>query len=631
MIGIVIAAGYGTRLRPHTESIPKSLIELEHGISIIDYIMKVMGEVGIVEVYIATRGDLKDIFSTKVSSSRIVVVDVIPGDGNLWTLYQAIEKLKEMGIEDDIIVSMSDHVYESSILKNLIKASTRDRDRVLLCLDRSVRGEEAVEGLKVIIDGSAVVLAGKDIPPLTGIDTGLFYIPKKLFIEISNVVKEYGRSATLSNFINILARRGLVGFVDVTGLRWIDVDSVEDLAKARKIYWEIMRRNLIKDSDGIVARYINRRISTRISLFLYKNGIFVDPSIITALVFIIGIAGAVAAYLNMYTLGAILASLSSILDGVDGEVARLFNRQTEFGAILDTTLDRIVDTLLIAGLVYQGFILGIWPLRIEYIVLSFLALLGSIYVSFLSNLIRDRDFVVKARTSFPWPTRDVRIAVIALALIFKQPLLGLLYILFSSWYFIAKITILIVKGRRVLQGQSLVKFVKRAMPRPIIFTPVRIAIHDVVRDSLILILLIYTTALGLEYLHRYLAEDMPTIVWEVILVVELAVMIYFAYRVVRGLWYILISIKDFISKSLWMTTTVYMRVSIEMIILLTSIFIRYPINYCLAIIRAQRILIDITNYILNIFTILLAITIAIEFIKIIEHRIHSRISKLLKQ
>lgn len=88
----------GTRLRLHTESIPKSLIELEYGIPIIDYIMKVIGEVGISEVYIET------------------------------------------GIENDIIVSMSDYVYEFSILKNLIRVSTRNR--VLLCLDRSVRGGE---------------------------------------------------------------------------------------------------------------------------------------------------------------------------------------------------------------------------------------------------------------------------------------------------------------------------------------------------------------------------------------------------------------------------------------------------------------------------------------------------------
>ncbi len=629
MIGIVIAAGYGTRLKPYTESLPKSLIELEQGVAIIDYIMRVMTENGIRDVYIATRSEFKDMFSTKVSNDKIVVVDVALGDGNLWTLYQAIERLKDMNIEDDVVVSMSDHIYEFSILRNLIKVSIRDRGRVLLCIDRSVRGEEAIEGLKVIVDGSTVVLTGKNIPPLTGIDTGLFYIPRELFTEISSVVKKYGRSATLSDFVNVLAERGLVGFVDVTGLRWIDIDSIEDLAKARRVYWEIMRRNLVKESDGIVARYVNRRISTKISLFLYRNGIFIEPSIITAIVFIIGIAGAITIYLSMYILGSILALLSSILDGVDGEVARLFDRQTEFGAILDTTLDRIVDTLLIAGLIYQGFTLGGWPLRVEYVVLSSLAILGTVYVSFLSNLVRDRELVVKARTSFPWPTRDVRIVVIALALTFRQPLLGLIYILFSSWYFIARMFLLVIKYRMVW-GLGLIKIVKRAIPRPIIFTPMRIVIYDVLRDSLILVLLVYMTTLGLDYFNKYLAEEMPTIMWETLLAIELAVMVYFSYRVVRGLWYILISIKDSITRRLWVTPTVYRRVAIEIVILIVLILLRYPISYCLTVIRVQRILIDIINYKYSVAIILLTIVIAIEFIKIIEHKIHSHISKLLK-
>lgn len=74
-----------------------------------------------------------------------------------------------------------------------------------------------------------------------------------------------------------------------------------------------MRRNLIKDSDGIVSRYVNREISTRISVALYRNGIFINPNILTVVVFIIGIFSFIAIYLNMYILGGVLALLSSIL------------------------------------------------------------------------------------------------------------------------------------------------------------------------------------------------------------------------------------------------------------------------------------------------------------------------------
>ena len=626
MIGIVIAAGYGTRLKPYTESMPKALIELEDGVAIIDYIIKVMAENGIGEVYIVTRGEFKDLFALRIPSNKVIVVDVALGDGNLWTLYQAIEKLRALGIEDDVVISMSDHIYEANILKRLIKMS-RDSDRVLLCLDRSVRGEEVVEGLKVVVDGSEVILTGKDIPPLSGIDTGLFYIPKNLFSEIKRVVDDKGRKATLSDFVNFLARRKLVGFVDVTGLRWIDIDSIEDLAKARRIYWDIVRRNLIKDSDGIVSRYVNREVSTRISVALYRNGIFINPNILTVVVFIIGIFSFIAIYLNMYILGGVLALLSSIFDGVDGEVARLFNRQTEFGAILDTTLDRIVDTLIIGGAIYQSFSLGIASPKIEYIVIFSLAILGSIYVSFLSNIIRDKELVAKARNRFPWPTRDVRVAVLAFAIMFNQPFIGILYILFSSWFFIAVVVISIAKRVR---GIGIAKIIKKAAPRPIIFTPIRVAVYEVIRDVLFLISLIFITAKGFEYLNTYLTVNISTIVWESILAVELALMAYFAYRVLRSLWYILNRVGEIVARSLWITPTVYGRISIKFILLLMIILIMYPINYLLLMSRVQRIIIDFVNYVFLIAVVILVIAIAIDVIRVLEHKIYSYISRFFK-
>jgi phosphatidylglycerophosphate synthase len=50
------------------------------------------------------------------------------------------------------------------------------------------------------------------------------------------------------------------------------------------------------------------------------------PNILTAMMFIIGIPSFIAIYLNKNILGDVLALLSSFLDGVDSEVAKLFNR-----------------------------------------------------------------------------------------------------------------------------------------------------------------------------------------------------------------------------------------------------------------------------------------------------------------
>jgi choline kinase len=184
---------------------------------------------------VVTRSDLEAFFSGR-SDVKVLVVDVTEGDGNLWTLHQAVEALRKLGLEDDILLSMSDHIYEFNLVKKLIKTAFTDMSKVYLCLDRRVRGRDAVEGLKILVDDQYVILSGKNIPPYSGVDTGVFFIPRTLLSHISEVVSEKGRKATLADFVNALARVNLVSFVDVSGLLWQDIDTAEDLVKARRLY-----------------------------------------------------------------------------------------------------------------------------------------------------------------------------------------------------------------------------------------------------------------------------------------------------------------------------------------------------------------------------------------------------------
>jgi len=70
------------------------------------------------------------------------------------------------------------------------------------------------------------------------------------------VVNRKSRKASLADLVNTLAKIGIVSYVDVSGLLWQDVDTVEDIERARKLYWRILARNLVKETDGIVSRYI---------------------------------------------------------------------------------------------------------------------------------------------------------------------------------------------------------------------------------------------------------------------------------------------------------------------------------------------------------------------------------------
>lgn len=108
---------------------------------------------------------------------------------------------------------------------------------------------------------------------------------------------------------------------------------------------------------GPIARHINKRISLPVSLVLAK--LWVSPNAITVLNIIIGVfSGVFVADGHRYDvilLGAALFQLASIVDGCDGEVAKLTFRYSKFGQYIDSLSDN-----LSLGSFMTGLIAGYW-------------------------------------------------------------------------------------------------------------------------------------------------------------------------------------------------------------------------------------------------------------------------------
>lgn len=129
--------------------------------------------------------------------------------------------------------------------------------------------------------------------------------------------------------------------------------SFRDRAVAEKALAESIRLG----TPGPVARYINKRISLPISLFLSK--LWVSPNSITGFNIILGVfAGVFAADGSNYwmiLLGAGLFQAASIVDGCDGEAAKLTFRCSKFGQYADTLSDN-----LSLGSMLTGIMAGYW-------------------------------------------------------------------------------------------------------------------------------------------------------------------------------------------------------------------------------------------------------------------------------
>jgi len=107
---------------------------------------------------------------------------------------------------------------------------------------------------------------------------------------------------------------------------------------------------LVKPTDGIFAR-MNRRISIPISRRIIPFPI--TPNMVS--LFTLGVSFAAGAFLalggywNMLT-GAILSWFSSVLDGCDGEVARLKLQESAFGCWLETICDNLYYVFILGGM-----------------------------------------------------------------------------------------------------------------------------------------------------------------------------------------------------------------------------------------------------------------------------------------
>jgi len=172
--------------------------------------------------------------------------------------------------------------------------------------------------------------------------------------------------------------------------------------------------SLGKAADGPVSRHLNRKFSQQITLhILAKTNL--TPNQVTWMIFAFTLLAVPSYLLGFYCLGGIIAQLGSMLDGCDGELARLKGMTSELGAFYDTILDRYMDVLIIIAATYRLALDLTPPASIYAWLVGLFAVLGSMMTSYSSF------FVKKALKGgdVAWPVilsdgRDVRTLLLAI-------------------------------------------------------------------------------------------------------------------------------------------------------------------------------------------------------------------------
>ncbi len=528
-------------MQPYSREMPKSLFELAPGLAIMDLTIRWLREEGVQRVVIVTRPSLVPALRERYDDSvEIVATDVEEGFGNLYSLRAGMRALDS----EEFLLLMSDHIFEPDILRRLLRRG--GGAAFTLCLDRNPPWDKIEEGLKVVVRDGRVEQVGKRAPPYYGVDTGLFYCSRGARRIVEETIAEVGPRATVADALRAAIARGEVDYVDVTGLLWMDVDTPEELEEARRLLPSLLRRSLLKPGDGPVSRYMNRPISTRISVWLFLRGISISPNLISAVSFLTCVGGAALVALGRALIGGALIQLSSILDGVDGEVARLFQRASRFGKVFDALLDRYADLAVVAA-----FGLAMWPLdRLGF--LSVAAAAGNVFiVSYVSHLAGwgDDPRVAEMRAWSP-AGRDVRLLVAALAAMAGRPDLFLIYmatipLAFSAALFWAVLVGPRPAGRPALQRPERREPIPRVEARPVSrrrrLRRAERALGTLLSSSIKLALALFI----IRVVERLMSGFSPIpmgpfqlVPADLLSFVELVAVVYFGYRILMALKYL---------------------------------------------------------------------------------------------
>ena len=137
------------------------------------------------------------------------------------------------------------------------------------------------------------------------------------------------------------------------------------------------------------------------------------PNAVTILGFIICCISAYYISAGSFLVGGLLVLFSGFLDIFDGALARKINQITDKGAFLDSTFDRLSESIALIGLIYYFSNSN----ETNFVLLTSISLVFSLLISYLRARIEGLGYNSKSG----FFTRPERVLLVSLGLIFFSP------------------------------------------------------------------------------------------------------------------------------------------------------------------------------------------------------------------
>tara|TARA_Y100000814_G_scaffold17173_1_gene12097 strand:+ start:2115 stop:2705 length:591 start_codon:yes stop_codon:yes gene_type:complete len=177
------------------------------------------------------------------------------------------------------------------------------------------------------------------------------------------------------------------------------------------------------DYRNYIRNNILDKIETPIVTFLHK--LKISPNLLSVFGLILGIIAAVFIALDNLILAALFLLIGAIADLFDGSLARKFNKETNFGAFLDSVIDRVQELSIFIGATY----LLISKENYEWAILPVLTLGLSFLVSY--SRARGEGLGIQTKDS-GIVTRPERLLILIIGLMTNQFIIAMMIVSLTS-------------------------------------------------------------------------------------------------------------------------------------------------------------------------------------------------------
>ncbi|MDR6789322.1 choline kinase [Sphingomonas sp. BE138] len=229
MHALIVAAGYGSRLREVSPSKPLTLV---HGVPLIERVLRAAIAGGVTAVTVVTGHEAERLerhLALAAATLGVPVTCVRTPDWSLPNGHSVLTGAAAVGARRHLLM-MADHLVDPALIARVAAAPDA---ALVLGVDRRL-GNPLVDlddVTRVRTDGDRIVAIGKHLPDYDCYDTGVFAVDARFHAALRASIAG-GGAGSISAGVEALAAAGGARVADIGDGWWLDVDDPRALAQA---------------------------------------------------------------------------------------------------------------------------------------------------------------------------------------------------------------------------------------------------------------------------------------------------------------------------------------------------------------------------------------------------------------